>query len=65
VAGDILYGGKIPEMFGLQANRQLLHSSVISFVHPETGDTLTYTSPLWPDMQEILDILRRKEAQGE
>lgn len=63
VAGDTLYGGKIPEMFGLRVDRQLLHSSMISFVHPDTGDVLTYTSPLWSDMQQILDDLRRKEVR--
>jgi len=62
VAGDLLYGGKVPDSFGLSVRRQLLHSSVISFIHPDTGQPLSFTAPLWPDMQLNLDSLRRKLA---
>lgn len=60
VAGDALYGGKIPETSGLRADRQLLHSSRISFAHPDTGDVLTFSSPLWTDIRDVLDALRRE-----
>ena len=59
VAGDSLYGGKVPAAYGLPVDRQLLHSSEISFTHPESGRRLNFTAPLWPDMQKVLDLLRK------
>jgi len=58
VAGDVVYGGKVPESFGLKVSRQLLHASTLSFTHPETLKPLTFTTPLWPDIQDNLDMLR-------
>ncbi len=60
VAGDHLYGGSVPESKGLSISRQLLHASSIRFNHPETGESLFFTAPLWPDMQMILEQLRRQ-----
>ncbi|NIA04395.1 MAG: RluA family pseudouridine synthase [Proteobacteria bacterium] len=60
VAGDQLYGGRVPEGKGLTISRQLLHASSIRFNHPETGESLFFTTPLWPDMQMILEQLRRQ-----
>ncbi len=60
VAGDHLYGGRVPESKGLVISRQLLHASSIRFNHPETGESLFFTAPLWPDMQMILEQLRRQ-----
>ncbi|NOQ46095.1 MAG: RluA family pseudouridine synthase [Desulfobulbaceae bacterium] len=59
VAGDALYGGRIPENFFVRADRQLLHASAISFLHPQLKKEMSFTAPLWPDMQEVLDSLRR------
>lgn len=64
VAGDPLYGGRVPEIFGLPVSRQLLHSSTISFIHPDTGKTLMFTAPLWPDIQGVLNLLRGRQAPG-
>ncbi len=55
VAGDSLYGrarqgGHFP--------RQMLHAHTLSFTHPITGQVLTYSAPLWPDFQSVLDRLR-------
>ena len=58
VAGDDLYGGKVPEGKGIKVERQLLHASALSLHHPVSGKHLTFTAPLWPDMQEVLEILR-------
>ena len=61
VVGDTLYGGKRTDTIaGLHADRQLLHASTLSFAHPLTGESLVFTAPLWQDMQQILDRLRRK-----
>lgn len=62
VAGDMLYGGNVPQSFGLPVARQLLHSSAISFEHPDTGRPLSFTAPIWPDMQQTLDWLRNDSA---
>lgn len=59
VAGDVLYGGRIGDSAGVKADRQLLHASTISFVHPETGQQRTFTAPLWPDMVRVLENLRK------
>ncbi len=62
VAGDSLYGGRVPGVVGLSVPRQLLHSSTISFVHPDNGQNLMFTAPLWPDFQTIIDFLRTKQT---
>ncbi len=54
VAGDMVYNSghgkrKFP--------RQLLHSSHLRFVHPVTGDKLSFSAPLWPDFSLIVDQL--------
>jgi len=59
VAGDVLYGGRVGNNAGVQVDRQLLHASTISFVHPETGRQHTITAPLWPDMAGVLEQLRK------
>lgn len=56
VAGDDLYGGERP---GLGLPRMFLHASSLGFVHPETGERVSYTSPLPPDLAEWLAALRR------
>ncbi len=43
VAGDPVYGGK---KYLASLNGQCLHAYYISFVHPVTGETLTFSSPL-------------------
>ncbi len=58
VAGDHLYGGRVPDSKGLMISRQLLHASSIRFNHPGDGGSLFFTTPLWPDMQMVLEQLR-------
>lgn len=60
VAGDELYGGRVPASFGIEVSRQLLHASRLSFVHPVSRKQLVYSAPLWPDMELVLDMLRNK-----
>jgi 23S rRNA pseudouridine1911/1915/1917 synthase len=59
VAGDVLYGGRIVDSAGVRVDRQLLHASTISFIHPETGQKRIFTAPLWQDMESVLEKLRR------
>lgn len=73
VVGDPTYGGTkraIPSTYskldqrdlarlidGLQG--QALHAFVLSFDHPVTGERLRFEAPLPPDIQALLDWLRR------
>lgn len=61
VAGDDLYGGRVPAAYNLAVNRQLLHASTISFPHPVSRIPLEFTAPLWPDMMAIVTRLRASE----
>lgn len=58
LVGDTLYGAPALNSSGLAAGQirrgQLLHSCQLSFTHPLTGQPLTFTQPLPPDMQYIL-----------
>jgi len=58
--GDPVYGKKgltgLPE--GLASfNRQALHARSIGFVHPSTGEAVSFDCPLADDMQNLLEIL--------
>lgn len=50
VCGDFLYGTELSELPG----RFALHSADLSFVHPATGETLTFHSPLPECLQKLL-----------
>jgi 23S rRNA pseudouridine1911/1915/1917 synthase len=58
VAGDVLYGGRLPDSWGIAVPRQLLHASVLSFLHPVSQVPMVFSAPLWPDMELVLDRLR-------
>ena len=61
--GDPVYGSGAPaaplraalEEAGL--TRQALHAAVLGFVHPVTGETLRFESPLPPDMARLETLL--------
>ena len=50
IAGDTLYG--IPNG---RIGRQALHARSLRFPHPSTGETMTLTAPLPPDLKELID----------
>ena len=50
--GDPTYGQRRPTL-GL--DRPFLHAAELQFVHPGTGERVTYRSPLAPDLQAWLD----------
>lgn len=52
--GDEVYGG--PISFGLE--RPFLHSTHISFVHPSTGEEMSFDSALPTDLSSALDAAR-------
>ena len=57
VIGDKTYGGNEDRESGLQAERQMLHASTLSFKHPRTGALLSFTAPVPPDMKQLVDTL--------
>ncbi len=63
VLGDRLYGGGLGQNDAIRVDRQMLHSWTIGFVHPGTGRECSYTAPLWPDMQQLLDRLRSEHGR--
>lgn len=54
LVGDPTYGPRRP-VLGL--DRPFLHAAELSFTHPRTGERLTFTSPLPPDLARLLDTL--------
>jgi 23S rRNA pseudouridine1911/1915/1917 synthase len=71
VMGDPVYGGRkvrkgmlapreaaLAERVLALIDRQALHAGSLSFVHPATGERMTFRSPLPPDFQAVLDALR-------
>ncbi|SDF81461.1 RluA family pseudouridine synthase [Sporolituus thermophilus] len=53
--GDDLYGGATDLI-----RRQALHAASLSFRHPATGKVLMLTSPLAPDLTDLIRLLRQK-----
>ncbi len=57
--GDPVYGRSNPQIrpilqrLGFQ--RQALHAAILGFVHPVTGENLSFSSPIPPDMRELID----------
>ncbi len=60
--GDPVYGRSRAEhrdvLKRLEFNRQALHAARLGFIHPITGGTLTFDSPIPSDMQQLLSCLR-------
>lgn len=56
LVGDPTYGQRRPK---LQVERPFLHAAELSFAHPDTGERVTFESPLAPDLAARLATLRR------
>ena len=54
--GDAVYAGRGPRIFA----RQALHAWQLSFIHPRTGETARFESPLPADFRGLLDSLRAR-----
>lgn len=63
IAGDPVYGKK-SKTSDLLFVRQCLHSYSLAFDHPRSGERLSFTAPLWPDMENIVHLLRNSDAVG-
>jgi 23S rRNA pseudouridine1911/1915/1917 synthase len=51
VVGDSTYGGGRPAVAAL---RPVLHAAALSFMHPTTGELMSFTSPLPDDLVAVL-----------
>jgi 23S rRNA pseudouridine1911/1915/1917 synthase len=70
IVGDDIYGGRhatgadlgapagSPEAAERIIGRYALHAAMLSVRHPISGEPVTFTAPLWPDMRRALAILR-------
>jgi len=60
--GDPVYGRTPsrlrPVLSRLDFRRQALHAAEIGFVHPTSGETIAFCSPMPPDMAELIAALR-------
>jgi 23S rRNA pseudouridine1911/1915/1917 synthase len=54
IAGDSLYGRKKK---GVKVPRLFLHAHTLSFIHPASGERLTFASELPPDLEAVLQNL--------
>ena len=57
VVADKVYGRAHGER-GVAIGRHALHAAVLSITHPRRGHRLELRAPLWPDMEELLRVLR-------
>ncbi|MBQ9118344.1 MAG: RluA family pseudouridine synthase [Clostridia bacterium] len=60
VVGDPVYGFKRQKLH--VEDGQLLHAHTLSFTHPRTGESMTFTAPLPAGFEEILQKLKKKYA---
>ena len=74
VIGDSVYGGTAKVRMIADAvlkaklkafNRQALHASTLSFLHPLSGERVVFTAPLPADMNDLCAQLRAAAGSGE
>jgi 23S rRNA pseudouridine1911/1915/1917 synthase len=68
VVGDALYGGvrrRVPHtMRAVQRlTRPFLHAERIAFTHPRTGERLSFTAPLPPDLETVVYDITPEELR--
>lgn len=59
IVGDPEYGGNSP--FKLEG--QLLHAKTLQFIHPRTGEKVSFSAPLPHYFERILEILDKKNGR--
>lgn len=59
IVGDAVYGFRKQR---LPLRRQFLHAEKLCFDHPHTGERMCFEAPLAPELQRILDDLRREAS---
>lgn len=74
--GDAVYGGRKPsaakgaaraklEHIAAHMPRHALHASRLSFSHPDSGERMTFTTALAPDMRFVLEAIYRDDRAKE
>jgi 23S rRNA pseudouridine1911/1915/1917 synthase len=68
IVGDPVYGyrrswwkkrfSEEPEVLG-RIERHMLHAGTLGFVHPQSGEYREFTAPVPPDMELVLEMLRK------
>ena len=56
--GDLTYGADPTLAKRVKLERQWLHAVKLGFVHPDSGEYVTFESPYPADLQKALDIIR-------
>jgi 23S rRNA pseudouridine1911/1915/1917 synthase len=56
IVGDSLYGGRTSIS---TLDRQFLHARKLTVRHPTTGEAMTFTAPLFPDLARVLRDLTK------
>jgi 23S rRNA pseudouridine1911/1915/1917 synthase len=68
VVGDALYGAprEIPVKSGqaISLPRNFLHASELQFIHPRTGEALTFSRPISDQLSEFLRLLENNPDSG-
>lgn len=65
VVGDDVYGdGQVNQLHNNKLksvinnlNRQFLHAAKLAFIHPSTNEYISFSSPLPPDLDQLLNII--------
>ncbi|KKL96420.1 hypothetical protein LCGC14_1844680 [marine sediment metagenome] len=72
--GDPVYGGRLKQAKGMTEacreaiqgfRRQALHAGLLGFVHPKTGEDVSWQIDLPDDMQNLIDALAKDAQQTE
>ncbi len=73
IVADDWYGGKLVYLWQLKdeksaiedplIKRTALHAYKLGFTHPTTGKLVEFEAPLAPDMQNLLDLLRKYRSK--
>jgi 23S rRNA pseudouridine1911/1915/1917 synthase len=62
LVGDATYGNRqnqrLEELTRFSVGRQMLHAWQLSFIHPRSGEKLSFEAPLPQDMQDAIETLR-------
>ncbi len=70
LVGDPVYGGRATRPAGASARllealstftRQALHARELAFMHPESGETMTFSAPLPSDLTDLIHCLSEED----
>ncbi|HEY5653200.1 MAG TPA: RluA family pseudouridine synthase [Pontiella sp.] len=59
IVGDTVYGRPRKNNLPSKPERQMLHAARLTFIHPQSGKRLSFEAPLFDDMRQLLELLRK------